>query len=195
MGNGQNTSYTLIHRARDLGDEEAWERLVEHYRRFIYFILHKLNVADSDVDDLCQQVLMKLLNDLAEFDREKGRFRPWLSAKIRDAAFGHFRRVGSYQRRLDGLRAETELQVQPAEVDAIIEKEWATYITRQAMDRVRAVFQGQAIHVFELGMTGLSAREIAEKTGLTVSSVYTLRKRVKNRLYLEVLDLTADLES
>lgn len=80
------------------------------------------------------------------------------------------------------------------EIDALIEEEWTTYIANLAMERVRATFQGQAVKVFELGLDGLSAEQIAEQTDLTVQSVYTLRKRVKKRLYLEIRALTADLE-
>ena len=36
--------------------------------------------------------------------------------------------------------------------------------------------------------------EISEKTGLTISSVYTLKKRVKKRLYLEIRALCSELE-
>ena len=66
--------------------------------------------------------------------------------------------------------------------------------TYQAMTRVRSVFRGQAVRVFELSLDGLPAAVIAERTGLSVSSVYTLRKRVKKRLYLEIRALVAELE-
>lgn len=192
----QNTCYTLLHRALDVGDEEAWSHLVEHYRRFIYYILHGLNVSQSDIEDICQQVLISLMRDLPKYDATRARFRTWLSAVIRNTAISHFRKQGRHQKRVDGLRSELliENQCQANEVDAYIEREWATYIATQAMARVRDVFQGQAIVVFELGLDGLAAAEIAEKTGLTVSTVYTLRKRVKKRLYLEILQLTEDLE-
>lgn len=190
------TSYTLLHRALDIGDEAAWEQLVAHYRRFICHVLHKLNVAHSDVDDLCQQVLIKLIRDLPSYNRSKSLFRTWLSTVIRHAAIDYFRKQASYRKRINGLRLETNAKSlgQPAEIEAKIEREWGTYIASQAMERVRGVFQGQAIEVFELGLDGLSAAEISVKTGLTVASIYTLRKRVKKRLYLEVLEITENLE-
>lgn len=48
--------------------------------------------------------------------------------------------------------------------------------------------------VFELSLDGHSAATIAEQTGLSVASVYTLRKRVKKRLYLEIRAVAAELE-
>jgi RNA polymerase sigma-70 factor (ECF subfamily) len=82
----------------------------------------------------------------------------------------------------------------PAEIDVQIEREWAVYVGNLAMKRVRNIFHGQAVKVFELGMDGMPASEIAEQTGLSISSVYTLRKRVKKRLYLEIRALAAELE-
>lgn len=192
----RQTSYTLLSRALDAGDEAAWEQLVAHYRRFICYVLNGLGVGASDVDDLCQQVLVRLTRDLASFDRERARFRTWLSTLVRNAAFDYFRKLDSQQRRLAGFKVELECGAgtRPTETDAYIEKEWATYIAGQAMLRVRSQFQGQAIKVFELGLDGLTSAEIAEQTGLALSSVYTLRKRVKKRLYLELLELTEDLE-
>lgn len=192
----QNTSYTLLHRALDAGDEDAWKRLVAHYRRFIFYVLHGLRVSSADIEDISQQVLIALLRDLPNYDRTQSRFRTWLSAIIRNIAVSHFRKQTSQQRRVDGLREELlcEGEKSTSEIDDYIQKEWAAYIASQAMSQVKKVFQGQAITVFEMGLDGCSAAEIAEKTGLTVSSVYTLRKRVKKRLYLEILELTADLE-
>lgn len=196
MLNDQNTCYTLLRRALDTDDQEAWSQLTEHYRRFIYFVLHRLNVFPDDLDDISQQVLMRLLKDLPKYDRKKSKFRSWLSAVIRNTAVDYIRHQASRKRRIEGLRAETECQLlcQPAEVDALIQREWATYITNEALARVRKIFQGQAVDVFLKGMDGQSAQEIADDTGLSVASVYTLRARVKKRLYLEVLELTADLE-
>lgn len=195
MAEEHKTRYTLLQRALDTSDEDAWEELVAHYRRFILYLLHRLNVNESDVEDIAQQVLIRLLKELPNYNREKGRFHAWLTSIIRNASIDYFRRSQSRQRKLDGLREESADSVfkQP-EIEKRIEREWAAYITNEAMERVKAVFQGEAIHAFELGLEGMSASQIAEETGLTPGSVYVLRQRVKKRLYLEVLEITADLE-
>ncbi|MDZ8120025.1 RNA polymerase sigma factor [Pontiella agarivorans] len=191
------TSYTLLQRAVDLNDDEAWKQLVAHYRRFIHYVLHGLNVPPSDLDDLAQEVLVVLLDNLSRYDRSVGRFRTWFSTIIRNTAVKDYRRRVNEKRRIEKWRTLEDIALlgRANEVDTYIEEEWATYIASQAMERVKKLFQGQAIEVFELALDGLSAPEIADRTGLTVSSVYTLKKRVKKRLYLEVLDLTQDLET
>ncbi len=196
MNELNQTRYTLLQRACNLHDELAWEEFVDHYRRFIFYILHKLGVAPGDVEDLAQQVLLSLTRDLTNYDRSRARFRTWLSTVIRNAALMHFRKQRSRQERIRvfGEEQSIESMAQASEIDRRIEQEWAAYVADLAMQRVRAVFQGQAITVFELGLDGLSAAEIAERTGLSVASVYTLRKRVKKRLYLEIRAVVAELE-
>jgi RNA polymerase sigma-70 factor (ECF subfamily) len=193
----EHTSYTLLQRAHDTDDEEAWSRFVAHYRRFILYILRELGVALDDRDDLTQQILIGLTKNLPKYDREQSSFRTWLGTVIRNAAYSHFRKQQCRPSDLCELKDDPlhEGLRHPAEVEQWIETEWATYIANQAMGRVRQAFKGQSVQAFEMGLDGCPAAEIAEATGLTVSSVYTLTKRVKKRLYLEVRALTAELES
>jgi RNA polymerase sigma-70 factor (ECF subfamily) len=71
MNELNQTRYTLLQRACDLHDEVAWEEFVDHYRRFIFYILHKLGVDAGDVEDLTQQVLFSLTKDLPNYDRAR----------------------------------------------------------------------------------------------------------------------------
>lgn len=196
MGEFDHTRYTLLQRACNLNDEEAWEEFVGHYRRFIFYILHEMGVAAGDIEDVAQQVLLSLTKDLPGYDRERARFRTWLSTVIRNAALAHFRKQRNRQSRIRVFGQEQNIdgQVHHSEIDQRIELEWEAYVANMAMERVRGVFKGQAIEVFELGLDGRSAAEVAEMTGLSVSSVYTLKKRVKKRLYLEIRAIVAELE-
>lgn len=196
MGEFDQTRYTLLQRACDLHDEEAWEEFVGHYRRFIFYILNEMGVGSGDIEDVAQQVLLSLTKDLSSYDRSRARFRTWLSTIIRNAALVHFRKQNTRSKyiRVFGEEQSLDSMAQPSDIDLRIEQEWAAYVANLAMGRVKEVFKGQAIEVFELGLDGLSAAEVAEKTGLSVASVYTLRKRVKKRLYLEIRALVAELE-
>lgn len=196
MSDPHETRHSLIERACDLQDDKAWAEFVLHYRRFILYVLREMGVNSNDVEDLTQQILLALTRDLGSYDRSQARFRTWLSTVIKNAALGHFRRQKSQTTRLQifGQEQSIEHADQSPEIMEIIEKEWTTYIASLAMDSVKKIFQGQAIQVFELGLEGLSAAKISEETGLSVASVYTLRKRVKKRLYLEIRSLTAELE-
>jgi len=190
------TRHTLIRRACDTGDQAAWVEFDRIYRRFITFVLRQIGVEKDDIDDVTQQILFTLTRDLPGYDREKGRFRAWLSAVIRHAALAHLRRRRGDQARLGAVVADlsAESSDRESDLDQRIESEWATYVANLAMERIRGQFQGRAIEVFELGLDGVSHEEICARTGLTTASAYTLRKRVKKRLYQEIRALISDLE-
>ncbi|MEP4077159.1 RNA polymerase sigma factor [Haloferula sp.] len=190
------TRHSLLSRTADLEDESAWDEFVQQYREFILCVLNQLGVSRDDLEDLTQQTLIALTQDLPRYDRNRARFRSWLSAIVRNKANSYFRKKYSIKRCLDRVSNERveEDKVTVPEIENLVEKEWAAYVGSLAMSRVRESFQGQAIEVFELGLDGHSAVEIAEKTNLTLASVYTLKKRVKKRLYLEIRKLASELE-
>jgi RNA polymerase sigma-70 factor (ECF subfamily) len=193
MPESRATRHTLIRRACDPADQAAWIEFDRIYRRFISFVLGKLGVETDDIDDLTQQILLTLTRDLPGYDKERARFRTWLSAVIRHAALAHLRRQRVARGRLSELIPNAPDSSEP-EIDRRIESEWATYLASMAMERVREKFEGSAMEVFELSLDGLSTQEISARTGLATASVFTLRKRVKKRLYLEIRSLIAELE-
>jgi len=196
MSSQLQTQYSLLQRAVDLKDNEAWEIVFDKYRHFIFGVLKHLGVPTNDIEDLAQQVLSALTQSLPNYDRNKAKFRVWLSTIIRNKTNSYFRKHYNRQRSLNQLTNENHVRayVSVPEIEKIIEKKWAIYIANQAMYRVRKVFRGKAIEVFELNLHGYSASCIAKKTQLTVATVYTLKKRVKKRFYLEIRQLAFELE-
>lgn len=198
MDRAEETRYTLLQRACDLNDQQAWDEFEAHYRRFILYILHQVGVPQDEVEDVAQQTLLTLTKNLHLYQRDQAKFRSWLSAVIRHEASTHLKKRRRRELRVSlyGDRSESLLNTlqSDSEIEARIEKEWMIYISNLAMERVREVFKGKALEVFELGLDGQSVDEIAGKTGLTTASVYTLRKRVKKRLYFEIRTITASLE-
>lgn len=190
-----DTRHTLLNRATDPNNQQAWLEFVETYQRFIFYILNQVGVPYDDVEDVAQQILLTLTSDLAGYDQGRAKFRTWLSSVIRHAALAHLKKMRRREKHVaNSQEPETESYPEPSELDRLIETEWMTYIANVAMERVRDCFQGQAMRVFELGLKDYSVEEIAKLTGLTTASVYTLRKRVKKRLYLEVRAVTNELE-
>lgn len=196
MPNSLHTNYTLLERAIDLGDDAAWQELIAQYRRFIPYVLRGMGVPVDDVDDLTQQILVRLSQNIHKYDRERARFRTWLSTMIRNMALNFFdkeRRNMASPSELDVSEVGTGIP-SAAELDTLVEREWEAYISTVAMERVREAFKGRAVEVFELMLDGMAAGDVAQRTGLTVSTVYTLNKRVKQRLYIEIRALIQELE-
>lgn len=198
MDSQRETRHTLIRNA-SLHDESAWVELVRQYGQFIRFILRQVGVDPDDIEDVTQQILVKLTTDIASYDRSKALFRTWLSSVIRHTAINHLKKHRRYQSRFilgdhEALDEKTGPSPAESEIDGMIEREWAVYISNLAMKRVREAFEGKAIEAFELGLENHSAAEVAAMAGLSVASVYTLQKRVRRRLYMEIRTLTQEME-
>lgn len=72
------TRLTLLGRARDPEDETAWQEFAAYYRSFIRAVLTKMNVDANDLDDLQQEILLRLWKILGRYDEERAAFRTWL---------------------------------------------------------------------------------------------------------------------
>jgi len=188
------TRYTLLEKALNLNDEEAWAELHTLYRRFIYYILQEMGVQESDLDDLSQSVLMALTSELKKYDRSKGKFRNWLRQVVRTKVLMYFRKSTSDQARENRYYQERIATKETNDIEQFIEKEWQLYVSNIALERVKKSYSGHAVTVFELDLEGKSTAEIEALTGIQESTIYTLRQRVKKNLLIEIRNMVAQIE-
>lgn len=196
MSERWKTRKSLIIRAQNPDDSQAWEEFVQYYERFIFHVLHRLNVSASDFDDLVQNVLLKLWRSISSYDSGKARFRTWLGVVVRNAVYDQFAET---QRRRKLLQEELEsmqmLEEEPAsEIELLIEQEWTQHVTSLAMERIQKLFSDEAVKSFTMSLDGTPAKEIAEELNLSVDSVYTLKSRVKARFIKEIKAVIDELE-
>lgn len=196
MADQWKTRKSLILRAANADDSQAWEEFVQYYERFIFHVLHRMKVSSSDFDDLVQQVLLKLWRSIKSYDAGKGRFRTWLGVVVRNAVYDHFAEIG---RRRKLLEQEQEflsrMESEPAsEIEKRIEQEWAAYVTSLAMERIRKLFSDRAVKSFTMSLDGTAASKIAAELNLSTDSVYTLKSRVKARFVKEIKAVVEELE-
>ena len=187
------TRKTLLQRAQDTDNEQAWDEFVGYYEGFISIILHKMNLSRVDHDDLKQEILLKIWKNLSRFevDEKRAKFRTWLSTLIRNRVLDHFRKK---QRQPDMAPLdETQLVSQP-DLDAIIKKEWERHLTQVAMQNVKKLFSGSAMRAFELSLLGKDSEQISLELNIAKESVRTLKNRVKLRLVKEIQVLRSELE-
>ncbi|VGO16312.1 hypothetical protein PDESU_04903 [Pontiella desulfatans] len=198
MGEEFLTRNTLLQRAKDPKDERAWSEFVSYYETFIFILLRQMNVPQQDCDDLTQAVLVKVWKKLAMFDRERAKFRTWLSTLIRNTVINHWD-VQTRRWRREEKYGEVQTEPPPGlpsspEFDVIYQKEWEAYITNLAMKNVRGEFKDNAMQVFEMALNNSSTAEIAEQLDLHTATVTRLKNRVRDRLILEVRNLREELE-
>lgn len=191
------TRYSLIERARSHNDSKTWEDLLDYYELFIRKILLRMGFRGMDLEDVRQQVSLKLWQGLKSYQRDAGRarFRNWLSTLIRNSAINWLnaqRQVG----RESMLQSDDleRIASEGPEIEQLIEQEWQRHVVTLAVENLRQVFSGKALEVFALSLEGESVDSIAATLDLRKESVYVLRTRVKARVRQEIARLQLELE-
>ena len=187
------TRLTLVDRARDPDDSQAWDEFTNYYASFIRMVLMQLQAPLDDLEDLSQTILVKLWKNLStvELDRDHARFRTWLGTVIRNTYYTHCSQTASRKRR-EAAAAATD--VVPPDIEDIIESEWRKHIIALVIERLNASFSGKAMDVFTMTLDGKSVDDIASALELTKDSVYVLRNRVQSRFRKEARQLRSYLE-
>ena len=193
------TRQTLLMRAQDPQDNNAWEEFVAFYKPFICQILHKMNINFNDFDDLVQDVLLKLWKGLPKYDTKKAKFRTWLSHVTRNTVISFFR---SRSCRPDLVKMESDEVEETAymssfsesDLEKIFEDEWRSYLCSLALEKIEKLFTGNAVAAFKLSQKGKSPAVIAEELNLSKDSVPVLTSRVRSKFTAELKSLVINLE-
>ncbi|WDE97594.1 sigma-70 family RNA polymerase sigma factor [Lentisphaera profundi] len=191
-----NTRYTLIQRAQNSPDNDTWEEFIQAYSKFIYYMLHQMQVPKSLVDDLAQEIILNLWSKLSMYAKEKGKFRSWLTRVIRNSATDSLKKEQRYNKRQENASEVLELLESMSESDfeQIIDREWRAHMIKLTLDSLSDQLSETAIEVFKLSMEQVSTDDIAEKMDITPASVYTLKNRVKEKFTRRLKHFVAELE-
>ena len=117
------TRQTLILRARDTSDQQAWKNFTTYYEGFIRMVLMQLQAPIDDLEDLRQTILIKLWKSLStmELGRNHARFRTWLGTVIRNTVYTHCSQNASRKRRETNAAVA---EVVAPDIEDVIESEW-----------------------------------------------------------------------
>ena len=163
-------------------DEAVWTELVELYQPAMRGFLLKHGAQDSEVDDILQNVVVRLVGILREgkYDKRRGRFRAYLSTLLIHELIGSVRKA---QARMEHRRVpvgEDSAVVEP-EALAAVEREWLAECHEAA---VRHILENTALAemsktVFrELERTDDTCEAVARRLGLAASSVRQIKSRI-----------------
>ena len=194
------TRKTLIQRVKRGDDEAAWEEFSSTYQPFLYSVIWCMNVPQDDIEELIQQLFVKLWKKLPEFDYDpkRAKFRTWLSRTTKNHVINYIHAQRRRAEKMDVLARDNTLQhiskISIEDFDEINEREWKTHLASMALDNISELFSGKAIEVFRLSLKGVEVSDIAARLDLKEASIYMLRKRVKDRLVAEISRLREDLE-
>ncbi|MEZ6130052.1 MAG: sigma-70 family RNA polymerase sigma factor [Planctomycetaceae bacterium] len=185
----------LILRLSNPQDDAAWEEFVVLYRPVIIRLAIVRGLQPVDAEDVAQQVLMSVARSVPDWqhDPARGQFRTWLHRVVRNAVTNVLSRQVP-DRAAGGTSALMLINRRPADDstdEEVLLLEWRREAFRWAVDRVRDEFRPATWEAFWLtAVDGVSAAEVARKTGRTVGAVYVARCRVMSRIQEKVRQLS-----
>jgi RNA polymerase sigma-70 factor (ECF subfamily) len=185
------TRPTLLARLRQQPhDQVAWDEFVAYYGPVIRGWCRHWRLQEADIDDVTQNVLLRLAAKLPEFVYDPSKsFRAWLKTLTHHAWQDFLHRYlapvaatgdSHVHRVLDTTPAQDDLL---ARLDAAFDRELAAI----AMARVRERVAGPTWDAFHLtAVEGLNASEAAAHLQIPVGRVYLARHRVQQLLREEL---------
>lgn len=179
----------------------ALEILCQAYWYPLYSFTRRQGYGPHESADLTQDFFSHLLatNALASVDRERGKFRSFLLASLKNLLANEWNRARCQKRgggmvifSLDEQMAEGRYQLEPAEdltPEKIFDRRWAETILSRALDRLRNECDGDEkirrfdeVKIFLLGEKGTETLgEAAARLNLSLAAVKGLVHRLRRR--------------
>jgi RNA polymerase sigma-70 factor (ECF subfamily) len=188
------TSVSLLERLAGGPTNEDWRRLDELYRPLLRAWMARAGVADSDADDLIQDVMLVVFREIARFQRRgPGAFRSWLRTILAHRVRDHFRAAG-YRPTATGdsqfLRRLGELESPESELSRQWDRDHDEHVAAVLMRRVQGDFTPPTWQAFlRHALKGEPAAQVARDLGLSLNSVLLAKSRVLKRLRQELTGL------
>jgi RNA polymerase sigma-70 factor (ECF subfamily) len=174
------TRPSLLVRLRDPADAAAWRTFVEVYAPAVFTFARRNGLQPADAADLTQDVCRNVATAMRgdRFDPDRGRFRGWLFAVVRNQLKMFHRAQARHPR-------GAEL---PADVpDDTAAETWDLECRRRlfawACERVRPTVSKATWTAFwRTAVDGRSGEAVAVETGLTPAAVYLAKSRALAKL-------------
>jgi RNA polymerase sigma-70 factor (ECF subfamily) len=182
-----DTPISLLERIRGSGADASWARLVEAYGPMIRRWLGQAGMAEADVDDIAQEVLLVVLAKLPDFDRQRtGSFRNWLRKVTLNCLRDYRKAVRRRRIATEDSRFENVIQ-ELADADSRLSRLWNAehdqQLLRYLLSQVRENFSPATVHAFtRVVLDEQSPDTVAAELGMTVNAIFIAKSRVLARL-------------
>lgn len=180
------TSGSLLGRlARGPHDAAAWDEFVCRYGPRILQWCRSWNLQPADADDVCQNVLLAVARQMANFRYDPSKsFRAWLKTIAR-AAWCDWLEAMRRPGRGDGGDAYRLLESEVARDDlaARLEEQFDAELLELAIGQVRLRVEPRTWEAFRLtAFEGVAGAEAAERLGMKVATVFVAKSKVRKML-------------
>ena len=193
----------------------ALEQLCQSYWYPIYAFVRRQGHTPHDAQDLTQEFFTRLLerNALGAADRERGRFRSFLLATLKNFLRDEWDKLRAQKRgggqaaiSLDAGDAESRYALEPADTltaDRIFERRWAMLLLGRAVERLRAEHEvAGKLAQFDALKASLAgpresqpysalAAQLGQSEGAVKVAVHRLRQRYREVIRAEIAETVA----
>jgi RNA polymerase sigma factor (sigma-70 family) len=160
------------------GDEKAWNRLIDKYKRLIYSVPVKYGLSPDDASDIFQNVCVDLFTNLSKL-RKIESIRSWLITVATHKCF-HYKKHQRQDVELDAMEQEVAEEIAPAAPQVLQEVEEEQAV-RDAIQRLSPRC-AELVKMLFFEQPPLPYTEVAQKLGLATGSIGFIRGRCLNRL-------------
>jgi RNA polymerase sigma factor (sigma-70 family) len=188
----QETTLSLLERARSSSDEEAWRHLIDLYSPLIRNWLSYLGLQLVDQDDLVQEVLVVVVRELPGFRHggQPGSFRAWLRVLVVNRA-REFWRARNHRPLATGDsdfgKMLAQLEEPQNELVCLWDQEHDRHLVRRLLELAEPAFEPATREAFrQVVVEGKKASVVAAELGLSVNAVLLAKSRVLRRLRREL---------
>jgi RNA polymerase sigma factor (sigma-70 family) len=166
------------------GNLQAFELLVKEYQRLVVFVTGKIINNDSEIEDVCQEVFIKVYKNLGSFKFESG-LSTWIARIAWTTAINHAKRdQHRYNRELTDTTITTHASEKADE--QLDKKDVASYLN-QLISGMPEHFR-TVIVLYHLNE--FSYEEIMEISGMPLGTIknylFRARKLLKEKLALNL---------
>jgi RNA polymerase sigma-70 factor, ECF subfamily len=180
-----STSVSMIQGLQRSSSDPAWDRLLRQYGPLLTFWAKRLGLKDQDAEDLVQEVLIVLVQKLADFQYQPERsFRGWMRTIL----------INKWRDRRD-RRAASSLEAdvpfnEPGAPEALEADDHRQYVAERALRLMKSAFEPTTWKAcWETIVGGQSPGQVASELGISVNAVYLAKSRVLDRLRYELKGL------
>jgi len=188
------TRLSLVERLQDWKDQARWQQFFDTYWRLIYAVARRSGLTDSEAQDVVQETVISVARNVSRYDRNAGKFKPWLLQMTR------WRIADQFRKRLpesDRLKREEETSRDTATLDRIAspgvdleaawETEWQQRLLESAMEAVKRQVRPEHFQIFDCAVRKQwPASKIATALGVNIAQVYLTKHRLSALLKKEL---------
>jgi RNA polymerase sigma factor (sigma-70 family) len=172
------------------GNENAFRYLVANHQRLVLHIVGRVVKQQEDVEDICQEVFLKVFRKIKKF-RGESRLSTWIATIAYNTSISHIRGKARKQEELVDEEARLDLgKTDEWQVQGTVEKEEAKKILLQLIEKLPVQYR-TVLTLFHL--EEFSYKEVEEITGMPEGTIKSYLSRAR-KLLKDKLEKVIELE-